>query len=82
MRLESGAETVTDATGTGATERTNIAGPTPSTVTPMVVLPGPAAEMDPVVETLATLVALLVQTMMRPVSESRLLAASRATTVA
>ena len=40
LRLESGAVTLTDATGGGDTVRVNVAGPTPSTVTPIVALPG------------------------------------------
>ena len=81
-RLESGAVTLTDATGTAATVRVNVAGPTPSTVTPIVVLPTPTAVTSPVVETVATPVALLDQATVRPVSGRMLLAASRATTVA
>jgi hypothetical protein len=79
--LESGAVTLTDATGTGTTVSVKVAGPTPSTVTPIVLLPTPMAEISPELDTVATVGALLVQTTVRPVSERMLLAASRATTV-
>ncbi len=65
-----------------STSSVKVAGPTPSTVTPIVVVPGPNAEIRPLLEIVATLGALLVQTMVRPVSGNTLLAASRATTVA
>ena len=82
VRLESGALTLTDATGTAVTVSRNVAGPTPSTVTPIVLLPGETALISPDEETVATPVALLVHTIVRPVSGRMLLAASRATTVA
>jgi hypothetical protein len=82
VRLESVALTLTDATGTGVTVSRNVAGPTPSTVTPTVLLPAATAVTSPDPETDATPVALLVHTTVRPVSDRMLLAASRATTVA
>ena len=54
VMLESAADTLTLATGIGATVNTKVAGPTPSTVTPMVVVPGPNAEIRPVLEIEAT----------------------------
>ena len=80
--LESGAETVTDATDGGATVRRKVAGPTPSTVTPFLVVPGLTAVMSPPPSTVATPVALLDQVTVLPLSERMLFAASRATTVA
>ncbi len=80
--LESAAETLTVATGTAATVSTKVAGPTPSTVTPIVVVPAPNAEMRPVLEIEATPCAELLHAMVRPASSSGLLAASRATTAA
>ena len=80
--LESGAVTLTDATCAGVTLRANVAGPIPSTVTPMVVLPTPTVVTSPDVETVATPVALLVHTTVRPVSGRILFDASRASTVA
>jgi hypothetical protein len=82
VRLESGALTLTDATAAGTTLIVKLAGPTPSTVTPIVLLPGETALISPDAETVATPVALLVQTTARPASDRTLLAASRATTVA
>jgi hypothetical protein len=82
VRLESAAVTLTAATGMGATMRVNVAGPTPSTVTPIVAVPSPSAVITPEVEIVATAGVLLVQTTVRPESGRMLLAASRATTVA
>ncbi len=54
VRLESVAETLTVATGTAATLNTKVAGPTPSTVTPIVVVPGASVVISPVPEIVAT----------------------------
>ncbi len=61
VTLESGALTLTEATEGGDTVRTKVAGPTPSTVTPIVAVPGATAVTRPVAETVATPVALLDQ---------------------
>jgi hypothetical protein len=82
VRLESAAVTLTDATAAGATFITKVAGPTRSTMTEMVADPTPTAVIRPVGETVATLLALLDQVTVRPVSGRTLFAASRATTVA
>ena len=60
VRLESGAVTLTDATAAGATVNVKVAGPTPSTVTPMVVVPAPTGVISPDAETVATPVSLRV----------------------
>src|SRR4029450_2506143 len=67
VRLESGALTLTDDTGAGVTVSPHVAGPTPSTVTPIVLLPGDTALISPDEETVATPVALLVHTIVGPV---------------
>ena len=59
-----------------------VAGPTPSTVTPIVALPAPMTVISPALDIVATAVALLVHTTLRPVSDRTLFAASRATAVA
>jgi hypothetical protein len=82
VMLESGVVTLTEATATGATLSVKVAGPTPSTVTPIVVYPTPNAEMAPLVDTAATPGALLDQTTVRPTIGRMLFAASLAITVA
>ena len=61
VRLESVAETLTLATGAAVTVSTNVAGPTPSTVTPIVEVPGARVVISPALEIVATPVALLDQ---------------------
>ena len=58
---ESGADTLTDATGMLVTVNGKLAGPTPSTVTPIVVLPAAIAVISPALVIVATPVALLDQ---------------------
>ena len=82
VRLESGTVPITDPSDEADTVSANVAGPTPSTVTPMVDVPALAGVISPDAETVATLGSLLLQTTVRPVSDRMLFAASRATTVA
>ena len=58
VRLESVAVTLTDATDGGDTVSTIVAGPTPSTVTPIVLAPAATAVISPDAETVATPIAL------------------------